>query len=246
MKRQAGMTDRRVSGEVAGHHGISRGDRAGTEHVFGDLYQQDRVNLRHAHGDVFHGDRANMQHAHGDVFHGDRASMQHVHGDVFHGDRASMQHVHGRVSHGDRASMQHDHGLVCSQCQVGFEHEHGDARGPASIGHEHGDVYARGQAASTEDELGDVYGPVRARKEQLLEGVCAQDPAGRQRSMSRGDRDVVEVEAITLPLAFTRRARVKSGSWRLVDPTSATGWRLVQTCRVLVEESHAGHHRQVL
>ena len=216
MKRQAGMTDRRVSGEVAGHHGISRGDRAGTEHVFGDLYQQDRVNLRHAHGDVFHGDRANMQHAHGDVFHGDRASMQHVHGDVFHGDRASMQHVHGRVSHGDRASMQHDHGLVCSQCQVGFEHEHGDARGPASIGHEHGDVYARGQAARTEDELGDVYGPVRARKEQLLEGVCAQDPAGRQRSMSRGDRDVVEVEAITLPLLPSpegRESSLEAGDW---------------------------------
>ena len=144
--------------------------------------------------------------------------MQHVHGDVFHGDRASMQHVHGRVSHGDRASMQHDHGLVCSQRQVGFEHEHGDAyaRGPASIGNEHGDVYARGQAASTEHELGDVYGPVRARKEQLLEGVCAQDPAGRQRSMSRGDRDVVEVEAITLPLLPSPEGRdssLEAGDW---------------------------------
>ena len=191
MKRQAGMTDRWMSSEAAGHHGIFHGGRAGTEHAFGDLYQPDRASLQHVHGDVFHGDRASLQHVHGDVFHGDRASLQHVHGDVFHGDRASLQHVHGDVFHGDRASMQHDHGLVGSQRQVGAEHEHGD-------------VYARGRA-STEHGHGDVYGPVRARKEQLLEGVCTQDRAGRQHSMSRGDRDVVEdgdlkAIPITLPL----------------------------------------------
>ena len=85
MKRQAGMTDRWMSSEAARHHGIFHGDRAGTEHALGDLYQPDRASLQHVHGDVFHGDRACMQNVHGGVFLGDRASMQHVHGSVSHG-----------------------------------------------------------------------------------------------------------------------------------------------------------------
>ena len=274
MKRQAGMTDRGMSSEAAGHHGIFHGDRAFTEHALGDICHPDRASLQHVHGDVFHGDRACMQHVHGGVFHGDRASLQHVHGSVSHGDRASMQHVHGSVSHGDRAnmqhvhgrvfhgdraSMQHDHGLVGSQRQVGAEHEHGDvyARGRASTEHEHGDVYARGRAstehghgdvyargrASTAHELGDVYGPVRARKEQLLEGVCTQDRAGRQRSMSRGDRDVVEdgdlkAIPITLPLLPSPEGRdssLEAGDWLIqlaplvgdLSKNAASWWRRV-------------------
>ena len=56
---------------------------------------------------------------------------------------------------------------------------------------------------------------------QLLEGVCTQDRAGRQRSMSRGDRDVVEdgdlkAIPITLPLLPSPEGRdssLEAGDW---------------------------------
>ena len=70
--------------------------------------------------------------------------------------------------------------------------------------------------------------------------------------MSRGDRDVVEdgdlkAIPITLPLLPSPEGRdssLEAGDWLI--RTCTTGWRLIQKCCVLVEESHAGDHGQVL
>ena len=78
---------------------------------------------------------------------------------------------------------------------------------------------------------------------QLLEGVCTQDRAGRQRSMSRGDRDVVEdgdlkAIPITLPLLPSPEGRdssLEAGDWLIqlaplvgdLSKNAASWWRRV-------------------